>query len=334
MAAHPNSHKSDTPLSGAALGTLMLAACVFFCHGPIGSAQPPAVVETQGPATLRVDGMMDKAGISRELSDVLTITLEVDGSKTLEVKPPDKITSSPGWRLVVVSPATIVKLDKEHLRWRQIFTFEPLSPGALVLHIEPLLFREHGGPYQKIAWKALAVRVGTRIASPDVANLRDPTVIEPLPPPAEARIIPWLWAGSAVAAVFFLALSLVWWRRRSRPRANLAEQWALRELGRTLALRLPDQGKVERFHTLLANVVRRYLERKYQLPARRRTTPEFLDVLQSCQKLSGPNQAFLREFFTRCDLAKFAGAHVSSTECLALAEEVRALVRGQSSSSK
>jgi hypothetical protein len=326
MAAYPSTRKP--------LFTTLLAAAVLFHHGPLALAQALSVVEKNGSATLLVDGTVDKGGISLELSDLLTIVLEVDGSKTLEVKPTAKITSSKGWRLAVVSPAAVVGLGKERQRWRQAFTLEPLSPGALALQIDPLLLREDRGEDQKISWKPLEVRVVARIGSLDLANLRDPTVIEPVPPPPEARIMSWLWVGPGGVVVVLLASSFFWWRRRPRPKTNQAEQWALRELGRTLALQLPDQGKIDCFHTLLANVVRRYLERKFQLPARRRTTPEFLDVLQSCRNLSASQQEFLRDFFTRCDLAKFAGASVSSTACLALAEEVRILVGGQSSPSK
>jgi hypothetical protein len=294
-------------------------------------------LDNNGPASLLVDApaardappsAAAKDGISIKLADVLTIIVQVDGSTALEVKPPDKITNSPGWRLVEALPAATTELDKERRRWRRSYTLEPLIPGALPLQIEPLLFRDNGAPFRKIAWNPVPVRVLTSITTPDLKSLRDPTVIEPLSAPAEAWPVAWLWLGSGVLMVSVAALSYLWWRRRRRPAPMPAQQRALRELERVLALRLPDQGKIDRFHALLANVVRRYLERRFQLPARRRTTREFLEVLKTSEKLSGTEQEFLRDFLPRCDLAKFARADAVAQECLKLAGKVRAFIQG------
>jgi hypothetical protein len=79
----------------------------------------------------------------------------------------------------------------------------------------------------------------------------------------------------------------------------------------------------------LANIMRRYLEKKYQLPARHRTTQEFLDVLQSSPKLSGPEQEYLKDFFTRCDLAKFAREKMTEDECLACAQSAKDFITAE-----
>ncbi len=100
----------------------------------------------------------------------------------------------------------------------------------------------------------------------------------------------------------------------------------MRELERLRALHLPENGKFERFYTLLANVLRRYLERKFNLPARRRTTAEFLNEVPSIERFSVPQKDFLRTFLAHCDLAKFAGAQTSPEECGKLADEVRAFI--------
>jgi hypothetical protein len=295
----------------------------------IGSlrADAPVVVENNGRARLLVDTPVGKDGITINLADVLTVTLQVDGTKALEVKPPDEITKSTGWRLVEAAPAATTEPAKDCRRWRQRFVFEPLFPGSLPLQIEPLMARDNGAPFQKIAWQPVQIHTTTNITSPDLKGLRDPTFIEPLALPPEPDITLWSWFGGVVLLVLLFALSFFWWRRRARTAPIAAEQRALRELERVLALQLPERGKVARFHGLLANVVRRYLERKYQLPARRRTTREFLEVVGTSEKLSGPGQEFLREFLPLCDFAKFAGADARTPECLDLADKVRAFIK-------
>ena len=78
---------------------------------------------------------------------------------------------------------------------------------------------------------------------------------------------------------------------------------------------MPHKGQVEEFHTLLANVVRRYLQKKYDIPARRMTTQEFGSLLDREARLSAERKAFLLPFFEQCDLAKFADAPVPEALC-------------------
>jgi hypothetical protein len=310
---------------GRLLPALMASWLLLAC-GPAARPEAPSLFEKNGPALLLVDAPRDKEVFTLKLADVLGVTLQVDGSKKLEVQAPEKITASPKWRLVKAIPPAIMELGKDRVRWRQTYIFEALRPGDFPLQIEPLRIREGPGEFRQVTWRPMQVQVVTAIAVPDLKTLRDPTAIEPLPPLPEAPAPPWQEVSAGAVLVALLALVFFWWRRRSRTSLVPAEQWALRELNRLLALHLPDHGKIEQYHTLLANVVRRYLERKFQLPARRRTTPEFLVVLQASSQLSGPQREFLGDFLKRCDLAKFAGAAAAPAECLDLGEKVRTFV--------
>jgi MYXO-CTERM domain-containing protein len=302
---------------------IFVAGCALLFSGSPARAAS-TVWEKNGPATVVVDAPVANGSVTLTLADVLTVTVRVDGPKTLEVNPPEPITKSAGWRLIEASPvAAAVDLEGRH--WRQSFILEPLAPGELSLQIEPLLIRSQGDEFQKLSWRAVPVRVQTNITAAELGALRDPTVIESLPEPAEAEPPPWGWLGAG-ALLGLVALYLWRRRRRWRPSAMPAEARALRAIDRLLALRLPEQGKIERFHTLLANIVRRYLDRKLELSARRRTTREFLDVLRTSEKLADSQQEFLRDFFTRCDLAKFAGAGAAAADCADLAAQARAFI--------
>ena len=106
------------------------------------------------------------------------------------------------------------------------------------------------------------------------------------------------------------------------------ETRALHQLNRLIALRLPERNEIQRFHGILANVLRRYLEKKLHLPARCRTTREFLELLQTCAALPDPDKEFLRHLFTACDLAKFGRADVSIDECAMRAAKIRGFIQG------
>jgi hypothetical protein len=89
---------------------------------------------------------------------------------------------------------------------------------------------------------------------------------------------------------------------------------------------LPDKGRGGEFHTLLANVLRRYLEKRYQLPARRLTTQEFSAVLKQTSLLSAEQKDFLTKFLRQCDLAKFAEVQVSAAACAELCTQTRSFL--------
>ncbi len=284
------------------------------------------VFQTNGPASLLVDAPQDEDGFKIQLADTLKITVVVAGGQSLIVKAPDKITKSAGWRLIQTSSAAFTEQGPAGKRWKQDYFFEPLALKTLTLQIEPFESSDGKETLRKIDWKPITVQVHTSITTPEISNLRDPTVIEPVPAVPDTEIDPWLSVALSLTLLALAIVATVWWRRRHRQRPVRARQAALRELDRLLALNLPGKNKTEGFHTLLANIVRRYLEREFQLPARRRTTAEFLEVLQSCQKLPPPRQEFLRDFLLRCDLAKFARVAATPEECMALAKQVRQFI--------
>jgi len=307
-------------------GNWLLILCAFFILESWVYADSTTVFEKNGPATLLIDAPLIDQAIALKLGNFLTVTLQVDGPPSLEIKVPTKRTPSPGWNLVEVSPAQTVELDEGGRRWRQSFVFEPMAVGPLPLAIQPLLIREGNKDSYEMPWKILPVHVFSGIATPDLQSIRDSTFLETPVSPAEM--------DNRLGKVVVVAVSLIclcgliwWWRYRTRTMAP-PEWWALRQLDRLQSLHLPRQGKVEGFHFLLANIMRRYLGKKYQLPARRRTTREFLDVLQSSPKLTEPDQEYLKDFFTRCDLAKFAREHVPEEECLARAQSARDFITG------
>lgn len=150
----------------------------------------------------------------------------------------------------------------------------------------------------------------------DLGKLRDITGVERVPePPPEAPWPIWPWLVPAALGVSAL-LAWLWQRRRRRATPPPpADQWALAEIQRIAGLGLAGNGEVERYHTLLSDVVRRYLELRFQLPASRQTTPEFLQTMAASGLLAPAQQALLSGFLERCDLAKFARAGFSVDEC-------------------
>jgi hypothetical protein len=299
---------------------LIAAGCMVWIVLACGAQPPPAeVLQTQGPAKLRAGLSFENGRATLAFTDQITLIIEVDGDETLQVKSPKEWVAEP-WRASRVGPVRETR-GEGRLGWSRTIWVEPLAPGEHVLQLEPLQIRERGGDWRTIAWKPLTIRVSARLVDVDLAKLRDITSIEEVPGPAdEAR---WTWIIAGTAAALVLAGVVGWlWRRRAAGSSRSAESLALRELERLEGLGLPERGKGERFGALLTALLRRYLERRFDVPARRQTTVEFLATIGQVPALKS-EAAWMEDFLTRCDQIKFAPIETTQAECAALAMQVR-----------
>jgi hypothetical protein len=85
-----------------------------------------------------------------------------------------------------------------------------------------------------------------------------------------------------------------------------AHEVAYQRLRELVAQDLVAQGMIKEFYERISNILRHYIEDRFDLRAPERTTEEFLFELGSSSALEGADKERLREFMTHCDLVKFA----------------------------
>jgi hypothetical protein len=135
----------------------------------------------------------------------------------------------------------------------------------------------------------------------------------------------------ALPAALMLGLAGLWLaRRRTIVRPASALRKAMRECDHLMAMRLAEKDRVRSFATLLTGIVRRYLERRFDVPARRLTTAELLRSVAGRSDIDERGKLWLRDFFTETDPVKFAGAAVSAERCATWMEQVRQFCRNTS----
>jgi hypothetical protein len=306
---------------GRFLAALLLAGLA------VAAAGAAEITRRQGPATVTLSGSRQGPdGLEVRLSDVARLTLEIEGQAPLKVEPPAKLSASAAWHATPAGPAVTTSLPGGRERWRRTFDLEPLEIGPQPLTLAPVTYHEGPGPEQTAKWPPFSVVVTTSVQRPDVSAAHDITSIEELPP-GPAWLV-WLVGGGAgfVALALAVALWLLWRRRLPRALPLPPDRAALRELDRLAALDLASPADVERFHRILANLIRRYLDARFQLPAGRQTTAEFLQTVRQSEHLTADQRDLLRDFLERCDLAKFAPVTPSPEECRAAADLGRRLV--------
>jgi hypothetical protein len=155
-------------------------------------------------------------------------------------------------------------------------------------------------------------------ADADIRDIRGPKHIP------SVWTLPLLLAGGVLLASGAYAA----WRlsRRRRPqRVKLPFELALSRLEHARALMHPENGR--EFSIEVSDAVREYIERRFCVMAAHRTTHEFLrDLLGAPDALLAAHRALLADFLNLCDLAKFAGWHLSMQDMQTLHQSAREFV--------
>ena len=140
----------------------------------------------------------------------------------------------------------------------------------------------------------------------------------------------WWWIVAACAAGAMALLGAVTlWRNRARRLAPPvpAHEWALAELESLERDALPESGQTHPFWVRLSDIVRQYVERRFDLHAPERTTPEFLAEARCHAALSEDHRMLLAQFLRMADMVKFAGVRPAVGDCCSALDTARIFVR-------
>ena len=147
--------------------------------------------------------------------------------------------------------------------------------------------------------------------------------------PAETFPNYWLWV---VPALLLLAAALAWagWRlyrglRRKREQAASSPPWeqALAALDALPWREWLEAGQVKRYYYALSEVLKRYIERRFEFNAVEQTTTE---ILASMRVRRTPMREEVRAFLTRSDFVKYARTVPPDEEMRSAIGQVREFV--------
>ncbi len=172
----------------------------------------------------------------------------------------------------------------------------------------------------KLAVPAEVVLAGSTVASAadDIRDIRGP------------KAVPGSWITPAVlVAALLVVLSvtyLIWWRRRrGHGRSLTLSERTLERLDGTRPLMQPATAR--EFGIAASEVIRHYIEARFEVIATQRTTEEFLQtLLQSPNPALARHRSLLADFLQQCDFVKFAGASLAVTDMEALFRSARGFV--------
>ena len=167
---------------------------------------------------------------------------------------------------------------------------------------------------------ALLAGVTLARAEEDIRDIRGPKTLS-----AGSWVVLALLVGALLVT---LCAAYAIWRRRHRGarRHNLTlSEQTLERLEGTRPLMHPATAR--EFGIAASEVIRIYIEKRFDVIATQRTTEEFLQaLLQSSNDALARHRSLLAEFLHQCDFVKFAGASLAVTDMEALFQSARGFV--------
>lgn len=200
-----------------------------------------------------------------------------------------------------------LKADTVQRRWTRIYELEAYEAGDL--RIPPLdIFVGK----DVVSTKAISISVTSNVeANADPQTFRDLKDIEAIPvePPQERWIV---W--TALTVVTLLAAAALAWRAFRRQKNHTPLSWTLARLDELQAS--PEFSAGDRATLLppLADALREYIQRQFDVAATLQTTPEFLHSIQSDARLTSARREELRELLREVDEIKFASLRPEQTQ--------------------
>jgi hypothetical protein len=292
------------------------AVLLLFAWAGATSADAPAWSEVQrhDKAVLLTD-RNPNAPWKVKLSESLTLLMRIEGAGPLDVEMAKVPRPTEGWQLEAVGEPKVTTGKDGQARWEQLFKATPLQPGQYPLLLPKIEYTEKDGATHPVAWQPLLIQITTRVAKVDLSEARDLTGIEELlPPPAPPGPPWWPWLFALVPLFALVAFVGMRWRRRPAL-GPTARELALRQLAELGRLPLTTVEEARHLFTRVSEVLRQYIEKRFELPAPRRTTPEFFAALGQKSPLTHDAQAALNDVLVRCDLVKFAGVAPPAEDC-------------------
>jgi HAMP domain-containing protein len=171
------------------------------------------------------------------------------------------------------------------------------------------------------ASSALLLGAALAEAEEDIRDIRGPKAVP------GSWVLPAVLAVLAGAIVVALCAYAVWRRRHrgTRGRSLTLSEQALERLENTRPLMRPATAR--EFGIAASEVIRNYIEKRFDVIATQRTTEEFLQtLLQSSNESLARHRSLLEEFLQQCDFVKFAAGSLAVTDMESLFRSARGFV--------
>ncbi|WP_232526546.1 hypothetical protein [Marinilabilia rubra] len=245
----------------------------------------------------------------------MNLTLEVAQPPNINIVFPqftDTITKN--IEIVDTKGPDTTQIDQNRILIKKVFRITSFDSG--LHYIPPMEFELASA---ELAGKKKTRSIGLMVANP-FENVDPQKGITDIKAPRETpfilaellRFLPWILGGLVIALL--IAAGIWFYIKRKNPLKGLIKEKpkdpphvvALRELDHIKSEKLWQKGQVKEFYSELTDVLREYLEERYNIPAPEQITSE---IMQSLKTVDLPDEKVkdkIQQVLELADLVKFA----------------------------
>lgn len=261
----------------------------------------------QAELTVWGEGKTDNNTLTHSIAPI-SGRITIEGPANLKVDAGGLLELGKGWKDESESMQfRRIPLPNNRVRFQRDFTVYPDAlPDTRPLSLNPVFCRVGESTDETIVTWEPPIQIEIRAPG---YKLDTQIPIEKLPTPdSQSFSFPWLLVSVGLFLALFIG-AVMWFliRPQSRPVVPFREQ-ALGELER-LEKAHSDATEVNvEVYEQIADVLRNYLDKEFNVPAPRQTTDELADYLTRRPEWKSEDRQSLISILERCDLAKYAQA--------------------------
>jgi hypothetical protein len=268
----------------------------------------------RGPLTVHVRA--DKATMT--IAETVLLELEATIEPGYEVQMPkvDKVLESFG---IVDWDNLGDKLDPNN---RVVSTYryrlEPFLSGTYPIPAFTFEFYDVNSPEDKkyeLTTEPVNIEV-TSLLGEQRAELKIADIEDVMEMPKQ-KSYAWVWMLGVIVLAAAVGLWLYLRRKRVKELVRIfkpAHELAYERLRALVNEDLVGAGRIKEFYERISDILRHYIEHRFNLRAPERTTEEFLAELANTEVLPAAEKQRLGEFLQHCDLVKFAKHHPTTEQ--------------------
>lgn len=237
-----------------------------------------------------------------------TFTFPSDGSPVLPV-----IADTLSKNIEVISMPridTAFLQDRKMLSLHQKIIISCYDSGSFTIPSLRFGFFSKGDSIQTIVSDSLVLNVGT-VNVDTTKAIKD--IKAPIHEPLTWRdILPWVLLGAGVLVIIGIAIYIIVRIRKKKPLIPVRpiikippHEKALQELERLRNEKIWQKGKIKEYYSELTDIIRIYIEERFDLNAMEMITDEIMESLKE-GNINGENLERLRKLLVTADMVKFA----------------------------
>ncbi len=204
------------------------------------------------------------------------------------------------------------------------FTASTYASGEQTTPPLTVAWNDAAGKEQKLEIAGVAIEVASL-----VGETFDPAKYRDIKGPVDIEVgRSWWWLVAVVAlGIAAAGVWMLWKRRRALELMALTpDQWALGELARLESDNLVGRGDLHAYWVRLSDIVRQYIERRFEIAAPEQTTKEFLASAGDHPMIGAEHRHLLTDFLRAADMVKFAAYRPAESDCTRGLEAARGFV--------